>query len=67
MNTITKVIGLALIVGGLALIYWGYTDSGAVGAKVGKALSGSPSDTIMYKYIGGAIATVVGGYLTFKK
>jgi hypothetical protein len=66
-NMKTKIIGLVLLVVGAALIYWGYADSTAVGAKVTKAFSGSDSDTIMYKYIGGAISAVVGIYLLIKK
>ncbi len=66
-TTIAKVIGLILIVVGIALIYWGYQDSAAMGAKVAKAFSGSEPDNIMYKYIGGAVSLVVGIYLTFRK
>lgn len=66
-NTAAKIIGLILIVVGLALIYWGYTDSGAVGAKVTKTFSGSEPDTVMFKYIGGAVAFVVGIFLVVKK
>lgn len=66
-KTIARVIGLVLVVVGIALIYWGYTDSGALSSKVTKTFSGSESDNIMYKYIGGAVSLVVGVYLTFRK
>ena len=66
-NSLGKILGLALIVVGAALIYWGYADSSAVGAKVSKAFSGSEPDMIMYKYIGGAVSAVVGIYLLIKK
>lgn len=66
-NTIVKVIGLILVVVGIALIYWGYQASGAFDAKVVKAFSGAEPDEIMYKYIGGAVSLVVGVYLLFRK
>ncbi len=66
-KTVMRVIGLVLIVVGIALIYWGYQDSSAMSAKVVKTLSGSEPDNIMYKYIGGAVSLVVGVYLTFRK
>jgi len=66
-NSLVKILGLVLIVVGAALIYWGYADSSAVGAKVSKAFSGSEPDTIIYKYIGGAVSAVVGVYLLIKK
>ncbi len=66
-KTVVKVIGLILIVLGIALIYWGYTDSGAISAKVTRTFSGSEPDTIMYKYIGGAASLVVGIYLLFRR
>ncbi len=66
-KTILKVIGLILLVGGIALIYWGYTDSSAFTAKVAKTFSGSEPDKVMYKYIGGAISFVVGLFLVIRK
>ena len=66
-STVVKVIGLVLVVVGLALIYWGYTDSGAISAKVTRTFSGSEPDTIMYKYIGGAASLVAGIYLLFRR
>jgi len=66
-KTIVKVIGLILVVGGAALIYWGYLASGSFDAKVVKTFSGAEPDDIMYKYIGGAISLVVGVYLLFRK
>jgi uncharacterized membrane protein YidH (DUF202 family) len=66
-KTIAKVIGLILIVIGIALLYWGYQDSSAISAKVAKTFSGSEPNEIMYKYIGGAVSVVVGVYLLFRK
>ena len=62
-----KLIGLVLLVIGLGLLYWGYSESQSVTSRVSEALSGSPLDRVMYKYIGGAIALVFGLYLLMKK
>ena len=66
-GALKKLLGLILIVVGIALIYWGYQESEAIGARISKAFTGSDSDAIMYKYIGGAVSGVVGLFLTFKK
>lgn len=63
----TKIIGIALAVIGLGLAFWGYRLSGAFGAQVSQAVTGSPTDKIMALYIGGAASFVVGLYLLIKK
>jgi hypothetical protein len=63
----TKIIGLVLLVVGAALIYWGYVESEAIGSKIAKTFTGSDSDNVMFKYIGGAVSVVAGGFLVFKK
>ena len=62
-----KIAGIALVVVGLGLLYWGYQDSGSVGSQLNEALSGSPTDNVMIKYIAGAAAAAAGGFILFKK
>lgn len=62
-----KVIGLVLVIVGIGLLYWGYNESQSISSQVSEAFSGSPQDNVMYKYIGGAVALVVGIYLAVKK
>lgn len=62
-----KLINLALIVVGIGLVYWGYSESQSVASQVSEAFSGSPQDKVMYKYIGGAVALVIGIYPFVKK
>jgi uncharacterized membrane protein YidH (DUF202 family) len=62
-----KVIGLVLVIVGIGLLYWGYNESQSISSQVSEAFSGSPQDKVMYKYIGGAVALVVGIYLAVKK
>jgi nitric oxide reductase large subunit len=62
-----KLISLVLVVVGIGLLYWGYSESQSVASQVSEAFSGSPQDKVMYKYIGGAVALAVGVYLFVKK
>ena len=62
-----KIIGIALVVIGLGLAYWGYRLSGSVGSQVTQAVTGSDTDKVMTFYIGGAVSLVVGLYLFIKK
>jgi hypothetical protein len=66
-NTLAKVIGLALLVGGAGLAYWGYQLSGSLTAQFSKTLTGALPDAVMYRYIGGAISCVVGLFLLARK
>ena len=63
----TKIIGIALVVIGLGLAYWGYRLSGSVGSQITQAVTGSDTDKVMTFYIGGAVSLVVGLYLFIKK
>jgi uncharacterized membrane protein YidH (DUF202 family) len=64
---LNKVIGLVLIIVGIGLLYWGYNESQSISSQVSEAFSGTPQDKVMYKYIGGAVALVVGMYLAVRK
>ena len=66
-NTAAKIVGLALIVAGAGLAYWGYQMSGSITSQLTKTVSGALPDEVMYRYIGGAICAVVGGFLFVKK
>lgn len=66
-NTGAKIVGLALIVAGIGLAYWGYQMSGSLASQLTKTVSGAMPDEVMYRYIGGAISAVVGGFLLVKK
>ena len=62
-----KIIGIALVVLGLGLGFWGFQTSGSFGSQVSKAVTGSATDKVMTLYIGGAVSLVVGLYLLMKK
>lgn len=66
-KTLIRVIGLILLVGGAGLAYWGHQMSGSLAAQLSKNLTGALPDAVMYRYIGGAIASVVGLFLLIRK
>lgn len=66
-NTLARVIGLVLVVGGAGVGYWGYQMSHSVVSELSRAMTGALPDEVMYRYIGGAVSGVVGLFLLVKK
>lgn len=64
---ITKILGLALIVIGALLIFFGFNQTESPLGEMSEALTGSYSDQTMQYLIGGAVAVVVGLFLAFKR
>jgi hypothetical protein len=62
-----KIIGIALVVIGLGLAFWGYRLSGSVSSQITHAFTGSDTDKVMTFYISGAVCFVVGIFLSIKK
>lgn len=62
-----RIIGIALVVLGLGLAYWGYQTSGSVSSQLSQAVTGSATDKVMTLYIGGAVSLVAGLFLLIKK
>lgn len=62
-----KIIGIALLVFGIGLGYWGYEVSGSLSSQFNETVMGSPTDKVMWLYIGGATSFVVGLLLILKK
>ncbi|MGA7595979.1 MAG: DUF3185 family protein [Gallionella sp.] len=58
-----KIIGIVLVVVGIALAFWGYRLSGTIGSQITHVLTGSDSDQVMRFYIGGAAGFIVGLFL----
>jgi len=60
---IKKIGGLVLVVVGLAIVYTGYQISGTLGNQIGEALKGSPTDSVMLRYVTGAVIIASGAFL----
>jgi hypothetical protein len=66
-NTMIRLIGLVLLVGGAGFAYWGYQMSHSFASNISRAFTGSLPDAVMYRYIGGAISGIAGLFLLVKK
>jgi len=56
-----KIISIALLAGGIALIAYGMNASNSIGSDVSRAVTGQPTDRSMWLLIGGIVAVVLGG------
>ena len=61
-----KAIGLALLVIGVGLVYWGYQISETLTSQLTSTISGELPAEVMYRYIGGAACGVAGLFLVAK-
>ncbi len=62
-----RLVSIVLMVIGAGAIFWGYELSGSIGSQITEAISGSSSDEVMSRYIGGAASLIAGLYLFFTK
>ena len=56
----TKAISLALIVGGVVLLYFGGEAYHSLSSDVSRVFTGSPSNKAIYLIAGGVVATLAG-------
>ena len=57
-----KIIGIVLIIAGVALAFWGYNIYDSAGSQVSRALSGDIPIEAWAGLVGGAICLVIGIY-----
>ena len=62
-DTLSKALGLVLLIGGAGLAFWGYQLSGSLASQFSRTLTGALPDAVMYRYIGGAACGVAGLFL----
>ena len=55
-----SLIGAALVVGGIAALYFGYQTQQSLSSQFSEVWDGTPSNKALGLLIGGGIATVVG-------
>ncbi len=56
----TKAISIALIVGGIVLLYFGGQAFNSVSSEVSRVFTGSPTNKAIMLLVGGVIATIAG-------
>lgn len=64
---IVRVVSIVLMVIGAGAIFWGYELSGSISSQITETMSGSASDEVMSRYVGGAASLIAGLYLFFMK
>ena len=62
-----KVIGLALLGVGIALIIWGVNATDSFSSDVSRFFTGKPTDKSMWLLIGGIASTIAGAVLTWQR
>ena len=62
-----KLLSIVLIVLGAALVIWGFQLSGGAANEVTRALTGSSTDAVMYRYLAGAVSLAAGLFLFVTK
>ena len=62
-----KILGIALLVLGVVLVYFGLNATNSPTEEITEAVTGRYSDQTMWYLIGGAVSAVIGLILTLKK
>jgi hypothetical protein len=60
VHLMTRAVSLALVIGGVLLLYFGGQSLHSFGNEVSKLFTGSPTDKTIWLLVGGAVATVAG-------
>ena len=58
----SKMVGIVLLVVGVALLVWGFDVYGAFGSKLGRAISGDISNKALALFVIGGICSGMGFY-----
>ncbi|MBE0544247.1 MAG: DUF3185 family protein [Verrucomicrobia bacterium] len=63
-----RIIGIALLVGGIIALVYGFKAKDSIESKVTETFTGAPSDNAKWLLIGGAVASAAGvGLILIKK
>jgi hypothetical protein len=55
-----KIVSLALLIGGVALIIYGINSTNSLSSDVSRFFTGSPTNKAIWMLIGGSLAAVIG-------
>jgi Protein of unknown function (DUF3185) len=55
-----KIVSLALLVGGIVLIFIGFNATHSFNSEVSRFFTGTPTNQAVWMVIGGSVAAVVG-------
>lgn len=63
----SKLVGIVLLVIGVALLYFGYQSTQSLGNQLTETVTGRFTDQTMWYLIGGAASAAAGAFLLFFK
>ncbi|MBW2503320.1 MAG: DUF3185 family protein [Deltaproteobacteria bacterium] len=63
---ITRAIGIALLIAGIGMVFWGYQISESLTVQLTSKISGALPDEVMYRYIAGSASGIAGLFLVLK-
>lgn len=58
-----RILGIALLVGGLVALAFGLSASDSIGSDLSRAFTGNPTDKAIWLIISGAVATAAGLFM----
>jgi hypothetical protein len=62
-----KIIGLALLVVGAVLLYFGFNAYNSAASEVTELVTGSPTDNAVWYLVAGGLAAIIGLGVLLKK
>ena len=62
-----KIISIALLVGGVVLMIFGFQATHSLSSDVSRFFTGSPTDKAIWMLIGGLVAAIVGLTMTLRR
>jgi len=57
---VTKAVSLALLVGGILLMIFGFMAATSLSSDISRFFTGSPTDKAIWMLIGGVVASAIG-------
>ena len=63
----SKGIGIALLVVGIALITYGFDASDSVSSDVSRTFTGAPTNKTMWLLLGGTASAIVGAVMSLRR
>jgi uncharacterized membrane protein HdeD (DUF308 family) len=61
-----RAVGLALLVGGIVLLIFGFQASHSFTSDVSRTFTGSPTNNAVWMIVGGIVAAIAGLVLTLR-
>ncbi len=55
-----KIVGIVLLIGGIILLYFGWSEYDSFASEVSETFTGSPTDNAVWYLTGGAVASIAG-------